>query len=97
MEFEGKCDTKIRSYIEIVKDAFRKPSKVLKHKQIMLETKKEKSKSCIYPPLWLFVLENFFTDEEGTRNNRDIILQTNAENNMDRTCGQCGSSKENRN
>lgn len=37
------------------------------------------------------MLENFFTDEEDTRNERDGLLPTNTENTMVKTCELLGS------
>lgn len=41
------------------------------------------------------VLDNFSAGEEETLNNRDVFLEMDDENNMDRTCEQWGKVKEN--
>lgn len=42
----------------------------------------------ISPPIWLYMLDIFFTGDEHTSDPRDKILQKNAENTMYGICAQ---------
>lgn len=42
-------------------------------------------------------MATFVADKEATQNDKDMLLLRDHENNMDRTCMQRGSFKENRN
>lgn len=43
------------------------------------------------------MLDKLRTDDEATGNDRDVVLQTDADNTINRTCGQRRNFKENNN
>lgn len=85
----GTCDTENRRFIGITQETFHKLKVLSRNSKISKETKKRVLK---YNVIVIHTISHtnecwtmFFTDEEKTWRDRDAILQTAAENTMDRT------------
>ena len=83
---DGRNDAEIKIRIGMAKDAFQKMEKVIKNKNITIETRNRILQCYVIPILWQRVLDNITKHGKEVGSHRNVVSQKNATHILEGTC-----------